>query len=59
MFWYFFYKGITNQPKASEFDSDEDDEMASKRYLQQVTMSSMFSPVGCLILLKRRLLTVF
>lgn len=28
--------GITNQPKASEFDSDEDDEMASKRYLQQI-----------------------
>lgn len=27
---------LTNQPKASEFDSDEDDEAASKRYLQQI-----------------------
>lgn len=28
--------GLTNQPKGREFDSDEDDETASQRYLKQV-----------------------
>ena len=32
----FIWKGLTNRPKATELDSDEDDETASKRYLEQV-----------------------
>ena len=28
--------GLTNQPKGREFDSDEDDETVSQRYLKQV-----------------------
>ena len=30
--------GLTNQPKGREFDSDEDDETASQRYLKQVPL---------------------
>lgn len=36
VFLEFIWKGIANRPKANELDSDEDDETASKRYLEQV-----------------------